>query len=130
MQRHVGNRLAWLFGRSRLSKLSVIGRRSGRWRTTPVAVLDYEGERYLVSYRGESEWVRNLRASGRGRLWHKGEVEEIAVSEVPVGERAPLLEVYAARYGRFPTVAEVLRALPDPADHPIFRIETSPATQS
>ena len=124
MQRHVGNRMAWLFGRSRLSKLSVIGRRSGRWRTTPVAVLDYEGERYLVSYRGESEWVRNLRASrGRGRLRHKGQVEEIAVTEVPIADRAPLLEVYSDRYGRFPTVADVLRALPDPADHPTFRIE-------
>jgi deazaflavin-dependent oxidoreductase (nitroreductase family) len=125
MQRHVGNRMAWLFGRSRLSKLSVIGRRSGRWHTTPIAVLDYEGERYLVSYRGESEWVRNLRASPRGRLLHNGEVEEIAVTEVPVAERAPMLEVYAARYGKFPTVADVLRALPEPADHPIFRIEKS-----
>ena len=124
IQRHVGNRMAWLFGRSRLSKLSVIGRRSGRWRTTPVAVLDYEGQRYLVSYRGESEWVRNLRASGgRGRLKHKGQVEEITVTEVPIADRPPLLEVYSERYGKFPTVADVLRALPDPADHPTFRIE-------
>jgi hypothetical protein len=85
-------------------------------------VLDYEGERYLVSYRGESEWVLNLRASGRARLRHEGEVEEITVSEVPVEDRAPMLEVYSARYGDFPTVGSVLRALPDPADHPIFRI--------
>ena len=126
MQRHVGNRMAWLFGRSRLSKLSVVGRRSGRWRTTPVAVLDYEGERYLVSYRGESQWVRNLRASGQARLEHRGEVEEIAVIEVPVTDRGPMLEVYAARFGKFPTVADVLRALPDPADHPIFLIATTP----
>jgi deazaflavin-dependent oxidoreductase (nitroreductase family) len=109
-----------------LSKLSVIGRRSGRWRTTPVAVLEYEGERYLVSYRGESEWVRNLRAAGgRARLRQKGHVEEITVTEVPVKERAPMLDVYAERYGRFPTVATVLRALPDPSDHPIFRIESA-----
>jgi len=124
MQRHVGNRMAWLFGRSRLSKLSVIGRRSRRWRTTPVAVLDYEGQRYLVSYRGESEWVRNLRASaGRARLRHKGQAEEIAVTEVPIADRPPLLAVYLERYGKFPTVGNVLRALPDPADHPTFRIE-------
>ena len=124
MQRHVGNRMAWLFGRSRLSKLSVIGRRSGHWRTTPVAVLDYDGQRYLVSYRGESESVRNLRASGgRGRLKHKGQVEEITVTEVPIADRPPLLEVYSERYGKFPTVADVVRALPDPADHPTFRIE-------
>jgi deazaflavin-dependent oxidoreductase (nitroreductase family) len=124
MQRHVGNRMAWLFGRWRLSKLSVLGRRSRRWRTTPVAVLDYDGQRYLVSYRGESEWVRNLRASGgRARLRHKGRVEEIMVKEVPVADRASLLAVYSERYGKFPTVADVLRALPDPADHPTFRIQ-------
>jgi deazaflavin-dependent oxidoreductase (nitroreductase family) len=125
MQRHVGNRMAWLFQRSMLSKLSVVGRRSGRWRTTPVAVLDYEGERYLVSYRGLSEWVRNLRAAGgHARLAHGGEVEEIRVTEVPVAQRSRMLKVYSERYGRFPTVASVLRALPDPADHPIFRIES------
>jgi hypothetical protein len=52
----------------------------------------------------------------------QGQVEEIAVTEVPVAERPPLLEVYSERYGKFPTVAAVLRALPDPADHPTFRI--------
>jgi deazaflavin-dependent oxidoreductase (nitroreductase family) len=124
MQRHVGKRMALLFGRSRLSKLSVTGRRTGRWRTTPVAVLDHEEQRYLVSYRGESEWVRNLRASaGRARIRHKRQVEEITVTEVPVAERTPLLKVYSGRYGKFPTVADVLRALPDPADHPTFRIQ-------
>jgi deazaflavin-dependent oxidoreductase (nitroreductase family) len=124
MQRHIGNRMAWMFGRSRLSKLSVIGRRSGRWRTTPVAVLDHDGQRYLISYRGESEWVRNLRASqGRARLRHKGQVEEITVTEVPVADRPPLLEVYSERYGKFPTVSDVLHALPHPADHPTFRIQ-------
>ncbi len=122
MQRHVGNRLAPLFQPSMISKLSVPGRRSGRWHAVPVAVLDHEGERYLVSYRGESDWTRNLRASMRGRLTRKGEVEEITVVEVPVAERKPLLEVYADRFGKMPTVGRVLRALPDPADHPVFRI--------
>jgi deazaflavin-dependent oxidoreductase (nitroreductase family) len=125
MQRHVGNRLAPLFRRSLLSNLSVRGRRTGRWHTVPVAVLEHEGERYLVSYRGESDWALNLRASHRARLSHRGSVEEITVVEVPVGERAALLEVYSARYGKLPTVAGVLRALPDPADHPIFRLGAS-----
>jgi hypothetical protein len=87
-----------------------------------VAVLDHDGERYLVSYRGASDWALNLRASLRGRLIVRGRVEEIAVVEVPVAERAPLLEAYLARYGNMPTVAGVLRTLPDPADHPVFRI--------
>jgi F420H(2)-dependent quinone reductase len=122
MQRHVGNRLAPLFRRAMISKLSVPGRRSGRWQTVPVAVLEHAGERYLVSYRGESDWARNLRASLHARLAKQGLVEEIDVVEVAVAERPALLELYSARYGRMPTVAATLRALPDPADHPIFRI--------
>ncbi len=131
MQRRVGNRVAPLFRQSLISKLSVPGRRSGRWHTVPVAVLENGGERYLVSYRGESDWVRNLRASHRGRLSKQKRVEEIAVVEVPAADRAPLLEAYSARFGKMPTVAAVLRALPDPADHPMFRItvSTSPSGQ-
>jgi deazaflavin-dependent oxidoreductase (nitroreductase family) len=125
MQRHVGNRLAPLFRGALISRLSVRGRRSGRWHTVPVVVLEHEGERYLVSYRGESDWARNLRASLHGRLTRRRRVEEIGVVEVPIAERAALLELYAARYGKMPTVAGVLRALPDPADHPIFRITDS-----
>jgi deazaflavin-dependent oxidoreductase (nitroreductase family) len=125
MQRHVGNRLAPRFRGAMISKLSVPGRRSGRWRTVPIVVLEHAGERYLVSYRGESDWARNLRASQRGRLAKQGRGEEIDVVEVAVAERAALLEMYRARYGRMPTVAATLRALPDPADHPIFRITDS-----
>jgi deazaflavin-dependent oxidoreductase (nitroreductase family) len=122
MQRNVGDRIAPLFQRSVLSRLSVQGRRTGTWHTTPVAVLEHDGRRYLVSYRGESQWVRNIRASGRGRLLNKGQTEDISVVEVPIAERPPLLELYAEQFGKFPTVGKVLRQLPDPADHPIFRI--------
>jgi deazaflavin-dependent oxidoreductase (nitroreductase family) len=130
MQRHVANRLVPLFRRSLISKLSVRGRRSGRWHTVPVAVLDHQGERYLVSYRGESDWVRNLRVARGGRLRKKGRMEEIAVVEVPVAERAPLLEAYRARFGKMPTVAAVLDALPEPAHHPIFRITAAARPRS
>jgi deazaflavin-dependent oxidoreductase (nitroreductase family) len=125
MQRHVGNRMSVLFRPSLLSKLSVRGRRSGRWHTTPVAVLEHDGERYLVSYRGASDWARNLEASHTGRLTQRGRVEEIEVAEVPVVDRAALLDAYRDRYGKMPTVGSILRALPDPADHPMFRIISS-----
>jgi deazaflavin-dependent oxidoreductase (nitroreductase family) len=122
MQRHVGNRLAPLFQPSMISKLSVQGRDSGHWHTTPVAVLEHGDERYLVSYRGESDWARNLSASMRARLRRGGRVEQITVAEVPVEQRPPLLEAYGERFGTMPTVGRVLRELPDPADHPVFRI--------
>ncbi len=125
MQRHVGNRMSVLFRPSLISKLAVRGRRSGRWHTTPVAVLEHHGERYLVSYRGASDWARNLEASHSARLTQRGQTEEIEVDDVPVAERTELLRIYGDRYGKMPTVASVLRALPDPGDHPVFRITTS-----
>ncbi len=42
--------------------LEVKGRTSGQWRQTPVNLLRYEGAEYLVSPRGHSQWVKNLRA--------------------------------------------------------------------
>jgi hypothetical protein len=125
MQRHVGNRMSVLFRPSLISKLSVRGRRSGRWHTTPVAVLEHSGERYLVSYRGASDWARNLEASRHARLGQRDRVEDIEVADVPVVERPGLLQVYSDSYGKMPTVASTLRALPDPADHPTFRITAS-----
>jgi len=122
MQRNVGNRLAPMFRPSLVWKLSVPGRRTGRWHTLPIVVLDHNSERYLVSVRGQSDWALDLQAAHGGRLTKRGHVEEITVVEVPVPDRAPLIEAYLARYGTMPTVAATLRALPDPADHPTFRI--------
>ncbi|MBY8339336.1 nitroreductase/quinone reductase family protein [Streptomyces spinosirectus] len=124
MQQHVGNRLAPLFGRSVVSRLSVRGRTSGRRRTVPVAVLEYEGERYLVSYRGLSDWALNLRATPECRLTVRGRTEELIAEEIPEAERPPIMAAYREKYGGMPTVSSVLTALPDPADHPVFRLRS------
>lgn len=42
--------------------LVVRGRSSGAERSVPVNVLEHGGKRYLISARGESDWVKNLRA--------------------------------------------------------------------
>ena len=44
--------------------LEVRGDKSGEWRQTPVNPLEDEGGRYLVSPRGNAQWVRNMRVSG------------------------------------------------------------------
>jgi len=69
--RNVFNRLVALLTRQGVSVmgsrvLAVKGRTSGEWRTTPVNLLGYEGRRYLVAPRGETQWVRNLRVAGTG----------------------------------------------------------------
>ena len=48
--------------------LEVRGRKSGEPRRTPVNLLTLDGARYLVAPRGHTHWVRNIRASGEGRL--------------------------------------------------------------
>jgi hypothetical protein len=49
-------------------ELRVVGRTSGEVRTTVVNLLELDTRNYLVSPRGTTQWVRNLRAaSGCGR---------------------------------------------------------------
>jgi deazaflavin-dependent oxidoreductase (nitroreductase family) len=121
-QRNIANRIAPLVRPSIVSRLSVPGRRTGKWRTTPVSVFTYEGERYIVSAWGVSDWALNLRAALHGRLTNSGRVEVIEVVEVPVSERGPIVEAYGVHFAAMPNMTELMRSLPDPADHPTFRI--------
>src|ERR1700742_2931551 len=61
-------------------ELRVRGRKSGDWRTTPVNLLTVEGTRYLVSPRGTTQWVRNIRVSGGGELRVGRRVEQFTVA--------------------------------------------------
>jgi deazaflavin-dependent oxidoreductase (nitroreductase family) len=119
--KHIGNRFAPRNAKL-VAQLSVPGRTSGQWRTTPVVVLDHEGQRFLVAPGGLTEWARNLRAAGRGRLARREHVEQFVAEEIPPQDRPPVLAAYLNRYGRMPTVKAGFRAFPDPADHPTFRL--------
>src|SRR5262245_44085000 len=101
--------------------LAVRGRVSGEWRTVPVNVLQLEGQRYLVAPRGDTEWVRNLRVTGRGELRRLTSVEAFRATELPHSEKPRIIEAYLARWGY--QVKRYFEALPKPADHPVFRIE-------
>ena len=101
--------------------LRVRGRKSGRWHSVPVNVLELHGERYLVAPRGETDWVRNLRAAGSGQLQYGRDTESFTAVEVPDEEKPRVIAGYLARWER--QVRDQFEALPDPADHPVFRIE-------
>jgi deazaflavin-dependent oxidoreductase (nitroreductase family) len=101
MAAHLGNRMAALFGRRFISQLTVVGRSSGRPRRTPVAVLDYKDERYLIAPRGNTHWVRNLRAAGQGELKQRGRTWRFTATEVPVERRPELIAAYRQRFDRF-----------------------------
>jgi deazaflavin-dependent oxidoreductase (nitroreductase family) len=100
--------------------LAVRGRRSGEWRTVPVNVVELDGSRYLVAPRGEAQWVRNLRAAGDGEIRRRRGTEHFRATEVDTAERAPIIAAYRERWNS--EVKRLFDELPDPADHPVFRV--------
>ena len=103
--------------------LTVRGRRSGRPIRTPVPTLEFEGARYLVSGGGETHWVRNLRAAGQGELRRGRTHEAFRAVEVDGDEHDRVVAAYREHMGW--RGREFFSALPDPADHPVFRVETT-----
>jgi deazaflavin-dependent oxidoreductase (nitroreductase family) len=98
------NKTVALLNRAGLSMLGsrvleVKGRKSGLPRQTPVNLLSLDGKEYLVSPRGESEWVRNVRASG-------GQFDLLLGSkrtgylgrELTDEEKVPVLRAYLKRW--------------------------------
>jgi len=79
--------------------LEVRGRRSGLPRRVPVNLLVLEGRRYLVSPRGEGEWVRNVRAAqGRLELLLGRRREGCVAVEVPDADKPVILRAYLRRW--------------------------------
>jgi deazaflavin-dependent oxidoreductase (nitroreductase family) len=110
--------------------LEVPGRKSGEPRRTPVNLLKLDGESYLVAPRGHTQWVRNLRVSGSGRLLVGRRAEAFKAVEVNDEDKPPILEAYLRRWkwevGQFfggvgpDSGAEELRRIAP--DHPVFRV--------
>ena len=109
--------------------LEVKGRRSGRVRSNPVTWVEHDGERYLVSPRGESEWVRNVRAAGGdAEIRHRGR-QRVRLEEVAAERRAPIIKAYLAKTARatrqhfgIDPKAEVAEFEAIAARHPVFRM--------
>lgn len=78
--------------------LYVQGRKSGQWRSTPVNLLAYQGGQYLVAPRGHTQWVRNMRAAGGGRLQVGRRVETFTATELTDDQKPDLLRAYLRRW--------------------------------
>jgi F420H(2)-dependent quinone reductase len=111
--------------------LSVPGRRTGLLRTTPVAMVEVDGHRYIVAGWETSDWVRNARAAGWGIVGRGRQSERVRLTELPINERMPILREFArnVRGGRaFLTVAadasddDFAKAS---ANHPTFRLDSA-----
>jgi deazaflavin-dependent oxidoreductase (nitroreductase family) len=110
--------------------LEVKGRKSSEWRQTPVNLLRFEGGEYLVAPRGHTQWVKNLRASGEGRLRVGRRTQPFRAVELTDGEKPALLRAYLKKWkvevgvffggvGPESSDDELRRIAPD---HPVFRL--------
>src|SRR3989442_10728396 len=62
--------------------ITIRGRKSGLARTTPVALVEIEGKRWVIGTFGEVNWVRNLRAAGEATLSVGKRREEVLATEL------------------------------------------------
>jgi deazaflavin-dependent oxidoreductase (nitroreductase family) len=138
---HVFNPTVALLTRAGLSvwgsrELRVRGRTSGERRTNPVNLLTYDDGRFLVAARGETQWVRNLRAAHEGELRVGRRREQFRATELPDEAKPPILRAYLKRWkaevGVFfdgvdadSSEAELQRIAPD---HPVFRVSATTGT--
>lgn len=135
--KHVFNRTVALATRLGISVwgsrvLRVRGRKSGEWRSSPVNLLTLGKTQYLVAPRGQTQWVRNIRASDEGELLLGNRVQRFKAIEISDAEKVPILREYLRRWkfevGVFfggvsaeSSDDELRRIAPD---HPVFRVES------
>ena len=124
-------KLVKLFGMDKtgVEVLTVKGRKSGNPMSVPVNPLDFNGTRYLVCPRGESDWVKNLRAAGTLTLEKKGSKAMWTAHEVADPDKAPILKEYLRRWEKAAGAYFGLKADASleqfagiAAQHPVFEI--------
>jgi hypothetical protein len=108
--------------------LTVPGRRTGRLWSTPISLIELDGERYAVAPYGERNWVKNARAAGWIDLRRGQRREHLEVEELSPVEAVPVLREYHRRslvthsffdVGGAASDAEWLAEAPR---HPVFRL--------
>ncbi len=72
--------------------LTVRGRRSGRPRTVPVGMVEFDGRRFVQSSYGESGWVQNLRAAGEATITDGPRREPVLAVELPPDEAGAVMQ--------------------------------------
>jgi deazaflavin-dependent oxidoreductase (nitroreductase family) len=81
-------------GASRLNLLTVEGRKTGRFYSTPVKLVVDGDSRWLVAPNGGRNWVKNVRAAGWVELSRAGKSERLHVTQVDNADAGPVLRTY------------------------------------
>ncbi|HSS62032.1 MAG TPA: nitroreductase family deazaflavin-dependent oxidoreductase [Candidatus Limnocylindrales bacterium] len=116
--------------------ITVRGRKSGVPRTTPIALVQLEGRRWVIGTFGDVNWVRNLRLAGEATLTVGRRREEVTATELTLEGRTAffrdLIGPYVRRMRIGPLLLSILGAkeiLENPADaaqhRPVFELKAA-----
>jgi deazaflavin-dependent oxidoreductase (nitroreductase family) len=116
--------------------ITVRGRKSGLQRTTPIALVDIDGKRWVIGTFGDTNWVRNLRAAGEGTITVGRKREEVLADELDVEGRTKFFREVIGPYVRRMRIGTLLlwilgakEILDDPraaAEHrPVFELRAA-----
>jgi deazaflavin-dependent oxidoreductase (nitroreductase family) len=109
--------------------LTVPGRRSGRPRSTPVTLVEEDGQRWLVAPYGPVAWVHNARVAGQVQLSRGRRSETVRVKELAPEAAAPILKAYLERvpitrpYFDVTPDAPLAAFAAEAPQHPVFRVD-------
>jgi deazaflavin-dependent oxidoreductase (nitroreductase family) len=80
--------------------ITIRGRTSGLPRTTPVAIIEVAGRRWVWAPWGDVHWVRNLLAAGRATTTTRRRTEEVRATELDPTERVWFFHDVLATFAR------------------------------
>jgi deazaflavin-dependent oxidoreductase (nitroreductase family) len=116
--------------------ITVRGRKTGVPRTTPAALVELDGRRWVIGTFGEVNWVRNLRAAGKATLSVGRRRDEVVAGELDREARTAFFRDVVGPYVRRIPIGTVLLSilnaseiLKDPAaaaEHrPVFELRAA-----
>ena len=117
-----------------LQLLTHHGRKSGTIYTTPVALVQQDGTRWLVAAFGEVNWVKNIRAAGWAQLGSGRRAETVKFVEMGRSEAAPILKQFLKSYGFVPFIPPYFDVTSESSltefereaiHHPVFQVVPS-----
>jgi hypothetical protein len=117
--------------------LEVRGRKSGKWYSTPIDLLEVGGKRFLVAPRGRTQWVRNAETVGEIALKKGRSRQRYRLRTVPDLEKPPLLKAYldsfkttVQRYFPVPAGSDAEAFAAVAANYPVFELMPLPGISS
>jgi deazaflavin-dependent oxidoreductase (nitroreductase family) len=108
--------------------VTIPGRSTGRPRTTPLAIIEVAGRRWIWSPWGDVQWVRNLRVAGHATISKGRTIEELAATELDPAQRAGFFRDVLAPYARGMRFGMTFVRLVDGVDldHPVEAADGRP----